>query len=71
LNDVCSNLIDQQKQAKLKWLQNPSQINRDKLQNLRRETSRIFKKKNREYLKGQIYDLGTNNEKVLDICIEA
>jgi hypothetical protein len=68
---VCSNLRDQQKQAKLKWLQNPSQISRDKLQNLRCETSRLFNKKNREYLKGQIYDLGTNNKKVLDICIEA
>jgi hypothetical protein len=30
----CSKLIDQQKQAKLQWLQEPSQINGDNLQNL-------------------------------------
>jgi hypothetical protein len=29
----CSKLRDQQKQAKLQWLQNPSQINGDNLQN--------------------------------------
>jgi hypothetical protein len=33
--DKCSKLIDQRKQAKLQWLQNPSQINGDNLQNLR------------------------------------
>jgi len=33
-DDECSKLIDQQKQAKLQWLQNPGQINEDNLQNL-------------------------------------
>jgi hypothetical protein len=42
-DDECSKLIDQQKQAKLQWLQNPSQINEDNLKNLRRETSRTFR----------------------------
>jgi hypothetical protein len=41
----CSKLIDQQKQAKLQRLQNPSQINGDSLQNLRHETSRTFRNK--------------------------
>jgi hypothetical protein len=50
-DDECPKLIDQQKQAKLQWLQNPNQINGDNLQNLRRETSRIFRNKKREYLK--------------------
>jgi hypothetical protein len=40
LDGECSKLIDRQKQAKLQWLQNPSQINGDNLQNLRRENSR-------------------------------
>jgi hypothetical protein len=43
-------------------LQNPSQINGDKLQNLRPETSRIFRKKKGEYLKGRINELETNNK---------
>jgi hypothetical protein len=38
-------------------LQNPSQINGDNLQNLRYETSRTFRKKKREYLKGKINEL--------------
>jgi hypothetical protein len=60
--DECSKLIDQQKQAKLQWLQNINQINGDNLQNLRRETSRIFRNKKREYLKGKINELETNNK---------
>jgi hypothetical protein len=43
-------------------LQNPNQINRDNLQNLRHETSRIFRNKKREYLKGKINVLETNNK---------
>jgi hypothetical protein len=43
-------------------LQNPSQINGDNLQNLRCETSRIFRKKKREYLKGKINELETNDK---------
>jgi hypothetical protein len=41
-DNECSKLIDQWKQAKLQWLQNPSQINGDSLKNLRCETSRTF-----------------------------
>jgi hypothetical protein len=70
--DECSNLTDQRKQAKLQWLQNPNQINRDNLQNVRRETSRVFRNKKREYLKGKINELVTNNKtKTLEICTEA
>jgi hypothetical protein len=53
-DDECSKLIDNQKQAKLHWLQNQNQINGDNLQNLRHETSRTFRSKKREYLKGKI-----------------
>jgi hypothetical protein len=48
-DDECSKLTDQRKQAKLRVLQNPSQINGDNLQNLRCETNRIFRKKKKEY----------------------
>jgi hypothetical protein len=51
-----------QKQAKLQWLQNPSQINGDNKQNLRYETGRTFRNKKREYMTGKINELETNNE---------
>jgi hypothetical protein len=44
-DDECSKSRDQWKQAKLQWLQNPSQINGENLQNLRCETSRTFRNK--------------------------
>jgi hypothetical protein len=43
-------------------LQNPSQVNRDNLQNLRHETRKIFRNNKREYFKGKINELETNNE---------
>jgi hypothetical protein len=43
-------------------LQNPNQTNRDNLQNVRHETSRIFRNKKREHLKGKINELETNNK---------
>jgi hypothetical protein len=50
-------------------LQNPSEINGDNQQNVRRETSRTFRKNKREYLKGKINELETNNKnKILEIC---
>jgi hypothetical protein len=61
-DDDCSKSLDQRKQAKLQWLQNPSQISGDNVQNLRRETSRTFRKKKWEYLKGKINELETNNK---------
>jgi hypothetical protein len=49
-DDECSKLIDRRKQAKLQWLQNPSQVNGDNMDNVRREASRTFRTKKREYL---------------------
>jgi hypothetical protein len=43
-------------------LQNLNQINGDYLQNLRHETSRIFRNKEREHLKGKINELETKNK---------
>jgi hypothetical protein len=50
------------KQAKLQWLQNPNQINGDNLKSLRSETCRTFRNKKREYFKGKINELETNNK---------
>jgi hypothetical protein len=54
-------------------LQNPSQINGDNLKNLRCGNSRTFRNKKREYLKGKVNELETNNKnkKHLEICTEA
>jgi hypothetical protein len=60
-DEECSQLLDQRKQAKLQWLQDPSEINADNLNNVRREASRHFRNKKREYLKDKINELVTNN----------
>jgi hypothetical protein len=44
-------------------LHNPKQISRDNLKNLRSETSKIFRNKKKEYLKGKINELETNKKK--------
>jgi hypothetical protein len=53
-DEVCSKLLDQRKQAKLQWLQDPCEINDDNLSNVRCETSRHFRNKKRGYLKDKI-----------------
>jgi hypothetical protein len=49
-------LVDRGKQAKLQWFQDPSEVNEDKLSNVREE-DRHFTKKKREYLKDKINEL--------------
>jgi hypothetical protein len=61
-DEGCSKLLDQRKQAKLQWLQDPSEINGDNLNNVRREASRYFRNKKREYLKDKINELATNSK---------
>jgi hypothetical protein len=39
-NKGCSKILDQRKQAKLQWLQDPSEINGDNLNNVRHEARR-------------------------------
>jgi hypothetical protein len=61
--------IDQRKQAKLQWLQDPSEINGDNLKIVRCEASRYFRNKNKEYLKDKINELATNskNKNITDL----
>jgi hypothetical protein len=63
-DEECSKLMDQRKQAKLQWLQNLSKPDGDNLKNLRRETSRTFRNKKLEYMKGKINELETNNKNI-------
>jgi hypothetical protein len=53
----CSKLLDPSKQAKLQWLQDPSEVNGDNLNNVRREANRHIRNKKREYLKDKINEL--------------
>jgi hypothetical protein len=41
----CSELLDQRKQAKLQWLQDPSQISGDNINSIRHEASQHFRNK--------------------------
>jgi hypothetical protein len=47
----------------LQWLQDQSEVNGDNLNNVRREASRHFGNKKREYLKDKINELATNSKK--------
>jgi restriction endonuclease S subunit len=46
-DEGCSRLLDQRKQAKLQWLQDPSEIKGNNLNNVRRGASRYFRNKKR------------------------
>jgi hypothetical protein len=55
-------LLDQRKQAKLQWLQDPSEINGDNPNSVRREASRHFRNKKRHYLKDKINEVATHSK---------
>jgi hypothetical protein len=65
----CSKLLDERKQAKLQWLQDPNEINVDNLNIVRREASRHFRNKKREYLKGKINEptMNSKNKNIRDL----
>ena len=48
--EECLGFWDQRKGAKMQWVQDPSQINVDNLNNVRREVSKHFRKKKRRHI---------------------
>jgi hypothetical protein len=68
-DEGCSELFDQREQAKLQWLQDPSEINGDNLSNVRCEAKRNFRNKGREYLKDKVNELArnSNNRNIRDL----
>jgi hypothetical protein len=46
----------------LQWLQDPSEINGDNLNNVRHAVGRHFRNRKRKYLKDKINDLATNSK---------
>jgi hypothetical protein len=61
-DEECSELVDRRKQAELQWLQDPSEVNEDNLSEVKREASRYFRNKKREYLKDKINELEPNSK---------
>ena len=57
----CLGFFDQRKQAKMQWIQDPSQSNVENLNKLRREFSR-FSRKKKAYLKAKIEELEINSK---------
>ena len=55
----------------MQWLQDPRQGNVDNTNNVRREASRHFRNKGKEYLQVKIEELETNSKtkKMLGTCI--
>jgi hypothetical protein len=71
ISECIRELLYQRKEAKLQWLQDPSKINVDNLNIVRRESSRHFRTREREYLKGRIDELATNSKnKNIETCVE-
>jgi hypothetical protein len=62
-DEGCSDKLNENKQFKLQQFQDPSEINGDILNNIRREVSKHFRHKEREYLKNNINELATNSKK--------
>jgi hypothetical protein len=65
-DEGCSKLLAQRKQAKLRWLQDPSEINGDNLNDVRREAIGYFRNKRKEYLRDNIKELAKNSENFLE-----
>jgi hypothetical protein len=69
-DEGCSELLDHRKQAKLQWLQHPSEVNGDDLNNIRCDASRHFRNKKREYLKDKLNVIAVNSKNKNETCIE-
>jgi hypothetical protein len=53
--------VDQRKLAEMQWLQDPNKRDVANLNNVRREASRHFRKKMKEYLKPEVGELEANS----------
>jgi len=62
LDKECLRFLDQRKQAKIQWMQDPSQCNVDNINNVRHVASRHFRNKKKAYLKAKIEKLETNSK---------
>ena len=56
-DEECLHFLDERKQAKLQWVQDPRQRNVGNLNSVRRDDNRHFRNKKKAYLKAKIEDL--------------
>ena len=71
-DEECLGILDQREQAKMQWIQDPSQRNADNLNNVRRDASRHFRNKKKTYLRAKIEELETNSRLTISgTCIGA
>ena len=61
-DEECLGFVDQRKQAKMQWIQDPSQSKVDNLNNVRLEVSRHFRNKKKAYMRAKIEVLETNSK---------
>jgi len=63
--------MDQRKQAKMQWIQVPSQSTVDNLNNVRLEVSRLFRNKKKAYLRDKIVELEIicKIQNISDLCM--
>jgi len=61
-DDECLGFLDQRKRAQMQLVQDPCQSNVDNLNGVRREVSRHFRNKNKEYLRAKIEELEANSK---------
>ena len=69
-DEECLGFLDQRKQAKMQWIQDPSKSNLDNLNNVRCEANRHIRNKKKAYLKAQFEELETNSKikNIRDLC---
>ena len=71
-DEECLGFLNERKQTIMQWVQDPSQSNVDNLNSVRREISRHFRNKKKEYLKAKIDEIETNRKiKILGTCTGA
>jgi len=61
-DEECLGFLDQSKRAKIQWVQDPYESNVGNLNSARREVSRHFRKKKKEYLRSKIEELEANSK---------
>ena len=61
-DEECIGFLDQMKQAKMQWLQDPNQSNVYNLNHVRSKANRHSRNKKKEYLKAKIEELETNSK---------
>ena len=60
-DEECLGILDQRKQAKMQWIQDPSQSNADNLNNARRDASRHFRNNKNTNKQKYKFDLTRNS----------